>query len=104
MSTKRYNNKYGVPDGHSGKASAPTGQPVSHRPAGYEYKTVRIPISWSRRRQDRLLNRLAQEGWELVTHHPRGGSFGATIATFRRHRRLGQPETLIDRLVRWLLT
>jgi hypothetical protein len=29
---------------------------------------------------------------------------GATIATFRRHRRLGQPETLIDRLVRWLLT
>lgn len=64
-------------------------QPAPSAPARtWEYKTVYVKNRWSRRQQDRFLNKFAAEGWEIQSREPRGGIFGGgtDVVTLRRRR------------------
>lgn len=53
---------------------------------GWEYKTTRVPGRNRRRDHEKALNKMAQQGWELVSVNWGGLLRASDIATFRRPR------------------
>lgn len=94
-----------TPGSNFGTAPPLRGKPQREPVVRYEYRTVRIKNQWSRRRQDRAINEMAAQGWELAQRSPRGGLLGggSDMATFRRPAAPGSSPAATgwDRLSGW---
>lgn len=48
----------------------------------YEYKNVKVPAAWPKK-QEKIINKLAEQGWELVQIRA-GGGWTKSTAVLRR--------------------